>query len=1187
MLLAVLMLVTIGTPANAQDFRGSIVGKITDASGAVLPGVTVAVSNDETKVQQVVVSDTDGAFRVPYLNVGNYTVTVTLQGFKKVVRTGAKVTVGEAVRMDLVLEPGPVNEVVTVVAESPLLNTTTGISGMTIDAKQIAQLPLGDGTAYMLTRLAPGIMDTSDLHFARPMDNGNLAGIVANGVQGGNEFTIDGTFNMSNARGTGFSPPSDAISSFKVQTNAFDAQVGHTAGAVVNLALKSGTNRFRAQAGYFNRDASRTETPLLTERAGGTKPSRTYNRLTGTATGPIIQGRTFFMVSAEYLRDVQPEPSTFTVPTMKMRNGDLSEFSNAIYDPNSAFLVGNTVTRTPFTGNIIPDGRINPVARAYASYYPEPNRPGTVGNYFTNMLRPYDYHAFLTRLDHNLTESHRAFFTGYYSKRREDRYNWALGAPNSPDGLINGYTITQGFDYRSNLGFTGGWTSVMSNTTVFDMRAAFTRFGEYRDPASSFDPAALGFSSTALQLMQGHDILPLMTIGTFSTTNQSSTIASLGTQRADWGEGFNRPMTTWAFTPTVTKNWGDHALRLGYDLRYQSWLVQSAGFPAGRFRFDGSYTRLNNGAATNDRAQSWAQFLLGLPTTSNGAVAAPGTQSSQFEIASEGDFRQTSHGIFLQDDWRVSDRLTLNLGLRFEMLGGMSEVNDRNLAGFDTTSASPIEAQAKANYANAPIPQIPPSEFQVKGGLLFADGAVNESRTKVLPRASAAFMLTPKTVLRGGVGLFSYDFFFENTNQTGFSQATPVITTNDNGLTFTGANLTNPIPNGQMIEPVGNALGLSSQLGQNLGTIYQPDRDVALYTRWEMSVQQELPNNMVVAVTYLGSRGSNLPVVRAINNIPIQYLSTSRTRDAANETFLANNVTNPFANMWVGSGSSVQRQQLLRPHPQFGTISIEQYDGSDRYDAVSFQFDKRFRGGNSLTLQYTRSSLHDKLNYLNPADNILEDRVSPNDRPNRFAIGTSLQIPIGRDGFWGKDFNNFAEALLGGWRLSATYQYQSGFPLTWGAVYWDQACGDPSNLKSYIGKEVAGGTAGLDVPGWDMSCFYFHDALVQTNGQDDIVKQRADTRINLATANNVRYFPSTLPNVRSHQLHLMDFGVGKSFTFAGDATMQVRIEFINALNYTVLWNPGVDPRANTGLFGIVNQDRNNPRDIQLGLRFTF
>jgi hypothetical protein len=326
-----------------------------------------------------------------------------------------------------------------------------------------------------------------------------------------------------------------------------------------------------------------------------------------------------------------------------------------------------------------------------------------------------------------------------------------------------------------------------------------------------------------------------------------------------------------------------------------------------------------------------------------------------------------------------------------------------------------------------------------------------------------------------------------------------------------------------------------------------------------------------------------------VNNIPISYLSTSRTRDAANETLLSQNVPNPFAGLLPGSGfngATVARNQLLRPFPQFGTISVEQYGGSDTYDAATIQVDKRFSGGNSFTVQYTRSRTRDKLNYLNPADGKLEDRVSPNDRPNRLSIGTSLELPFGHDGIWGKDWNPTLNAVLGGWRLSGTYQYQSGFPLTWNnSVYWDSACGDPSSLKSYIGKEVSGGTAGLDVPGWDTSCFYFHDAPVQVGGVDNIALQRADPRINLG--NNVRYFPSTLPGVRTHQLHLLDFGVSKLFVLPKSVTMQVRIEFINALNYTVLWNPGLDPRATSGLFGVVNQDRNNPRDMQLGVKFTF
>ena len=365
----------LASPALAQDFRGSILGTVTDSTGAVLPGVTVTVTNTETTVSQTLVTDNKGAYQALYLNPGKYAVTAQLSGFKKIVRPSTDVRIGDALRIDIVLEAGGVNETVQVVAESPLLNTSSGVSGTTIDAKQIAELPLGDGTAYMLTRLAPGIVDSSDLHFARPMDNGNLAGIVANGVLGGNEFTIDGAPNMSNARGVGFSPPSDAIAQFKVQTNAFDAQTGHTAGAVVNLALKSGTNALRVASGYFNRDDNRSETPLLSQRQNLPKPTREYNRFTATGSGPIVKDKTFFMASYERLRDIQPEPAVYTVPTARMRAGDFGEFTTPIFDPMTA--TGTNATRTAFNNNVIPAGRINQVAAAYAALYPQPNRPDT------------------------------------------------------------------------------------------------------------------------------------------------------------------------------------------------------------------------------------------------------------------------------------------------------------------------------------------------------------------------------------------------------------------------------------------------------------------------------------------------------------------------------------------------------------------------------------------------------------------------------------------------------------------------------------------------------------------------------------------------------------------------------------------------------------------------------------------
>ena len=1169
----------------AQDFRGGISGVVTDSSGGVLPGVTVTVTNAATGVAQSTVTNSDGLYQVLYLNTGTYVVVAELSGFKKARRPDSVVHVGDVLRIDLTLQAGGIEEVVTVTGVAPLLNSTTGISGTTVDSQQIAQLPLGDGTAYMLTRLAPGIMDSSDLHFARPADNGNLGGIVANGTQGGNEFSIDGAPNLSNARGVGFSPPSDAISEFKVQTNAFDAQTGHTAGAVVNLALKSGTNDVRGAASYFNRSGARTAIPLLTERAGGSKPTRQYNRYTGTVGGPLVRNRTFFMASFERLRDVQPEPATYTVPTEKMRRGDFSEFATPIFDPST--VTGTTGTRSPFPNNQIAANRISAVAAAYAALYPLPNKSGTENNYFTNQLRPYDYNAVMGRVDHNFSSSTRAFGTVYFNKRQEDRYNWADN------------DVTHGFDYRTNTGINGGYTSAMSSNWLLDTRVSFTRFGEYRDPAATFDPATLGFSPTALQLMNGYKYLPFMTFGTFSTTNSNSTIASLGSQRSDWGDGFDRPMSTMSVAPTVTHLRGGHTLRAGYDLRFQKWNITNSGYPGGRFAFNGSYTRANNSAPLNDRAQSWAQFLLGLPTVGGGVVATPGTTSSQFEIAAPGEFTQYYHGLFLQDDWRVGSKLTLNLGVRLEINPGMREAQNRNLGGFDTTASNPIEAAAQAAYARNPIPEIPVGSFRVPGGLRFENGATYNTLVKPLPRAAFSYLANERTVFRAGAGLFSYDLFFDNINQQGYSVGTPVLTTLDNGLTFTGATLANPIPSGGLVQPAGASQGLASSLGQNLtanspavggvqatNNLVQPDRKAPYYTRWELGMQHDFSQGWVLALSYVGSRGTNLPVFRDVNNIPVRYLSTSRFRDTANETFLTSNVPSPFTGLLPGStinGATVQRQQLLRPFPEFGTFGIEDNNGSDRYQAGSIQLERRFRNGNSFTIQYTRSSLRDKFKYLNPADGVLEDRTSPNDRPNRLSLGSSIALPFGRERRWGGDWKRAVDAVLGGWQVSGTYQYQSGFPLTWNSVYYDASCGDPTSLVSSTGKTVNGKIAGLDTPAWDISCFYFHDAAVQTAGVDDPAKQRADARIQLA--NNVRYFPSTLPDVRTHQLHLLDVGLFKNVKLASGVSAQLRLEFINALNYTVLWNPDTNPRNAT--FGFINQDRNNPRDLQLGLRVTF
>jgi hypothetical protein len=1194
--IVLLALAAVVGPAQAQDFRGSIAGTVSDATGGVLPGATVTVTHTGTNVAVELVTDARGYYQARYLNSGTYSVTAKLQGFSVAVRKSIEVRVGDTLTVDLALSPGGLDEVIEVTASTPILNTTSGVSGQVIDSTQIQELPLADGTAYMLTRLAPGIADSSDLHFSRPMDNGNLGGVVSGGAIGGNEFTLDGAPNRVSPNNTtptnnsgvvGFSPPSDAIAEFKVQTNAFDAQSGQTAGASVNLALKSGTNSLRGAASYFNRSDSRSATPLLSQRAGSEKPSRSYNRRSLTLSGPVIRDKTFFMASYEHLRDVQPEPATYTVPTLRMRQGDFSEFTTTIFDPATA--AGSTNQRSAFAGNIIPSSRINPVAAAYAALYPEPNLPGTDDNYFTNQSRPYDYNALLGRIDHNFSSTHKAFLSAYWNKRQEDRYNWALGASNATgDGAINGFEVTHGFDYRSNLGAILGYTASFSSTLLLDVRGSVSRFGEWRDPAQEFDPASLGFSSSTAGLFGDYRYLPFFTFGTFSTTNQNSTVASLGAQRSDWGQGFDRPFYNISLAPTLTRLWGGHSFRLGYELRYRRWDITNAPYGAGRYHFNGAYTRANNSAPLNDTGQSFAQFLLGLPTTGTNTVATAGSTGSQFEIAADGDYRQVSHGLFLQDDWRISHRLTVNVGVRLEVDQALREAQDRNLAGFDTVAASPIEPAAVANYARAPIAEIPAAQFQVKGGVRFADGPTYNTLVKPLPRLAGSYLLNDKTVLRAGVGLFSFPFYFDAGNQSGFSQPTGVITTTNNGTTFL-ADLTNPLPGGALIQPPGASLGLGSALGLTVGTVVPAERKTPYYRRWQLSLQRDLGRGILVEAMYVGSRGTHLPVTRELNQLPLQYLSTSPSRDTARESSLSEQVPNPFQGLLPGTGlngATIQRKQLLLPFPQFlagsnngavsgtGTVSVgtEEYVGSDRYDAGTLRLEKRFGSGNSVLATYTRSHLTDKLNYLNPASGVLEDRISPNDRPNRFTVGATMRFPFGRGQKWGSDWKGFTEGALGGWRLSANYQYQSGFPLTWNNnVYYDPTR-DPKDLKSNIGATVNGQIAGLDVPAWDTSGFYIDGGTGRT-----------DARIQMG--NNVRTFPSTLPSVRTHDLNLLDLGLSKSFHLPKDATLQIRLEAINALNYTVLWNPNLDPR--NASFGLVNQDRNNPRDLQIGARVTF
>src|SRR5436190_137588 len=410
-----LLFLTIGVSASAQEFRGSVTGRVTDPNGAVIPGATVTIKNIGTNGENTVTTNDDGSYTFPLLQPGKYTLTVTSQGFNTTTREDIEVRVTDRITLDVQLQTAGLTGMVTVVSVQAL-ETGSVSTGSVLEGKQISELPLTEGTAYQLATLAPGIAYTGNPQFTAPISNGNLAAFRSNGAPPQNQITLDGSPNYAFDGAVGFSPPADAVQEFKIQTNSFDAQQGYSAGATVNVAVKNGTNDPHGSVYYFNRDRSRSANNFFSNRSGQDRPVRTYHRFGGVLNGPLYipkvyngHDKTFFLFSYERLKDNVAEPQLFTVPTAAMRTGDFSALiadrtniasaaNTVIYNPFSGTTSGSNVVRTSFgcptsgavpagsTCNMIPSTLFNQVALALIKFYPSPNVTGTANgtqnNYF-------------------------------------------------------------------------------------------------------------------------------------------------------------------------------------------------------------------------------------------------------------------------------------------------------------------------------------------------------------------------------------------------------------------------------------------------------------------------------------------------------------------------------------------------------------------------------------------------------------------------------------------------------------------------------------------------------------------------------------------------------------------------------------------------------------------------------------
>ena len=1131
---------------TAQEFRATISGRVTDVQDSAVPSVKISVVQTGTQAKFETASDHEGLYTIPFLPPAEYRLTAESPGFKRYVRDNLAVGANERLGINIQMEVGVVSETINVAAEAAVLQTTTASTGQVISSAQIENMPVSGRTPLALAQLAFGVVPNTDPRFTRPFDNAGPSGFSMGGAPAQvNELLIDGAADNTGDLRVAYNPPMDAVTEVKAESFQADAAYGHSGGGTVNIITRSGTNQFHGTLYEFNQNSAFNATPFFTNKAGAKKPVSRFNQYGGSFSGPIripkivdARNRLFFLFAYEGVRDALPAPTTNTMPTSAERNGDFSALLNVgsiyqIYDPLTGVVQGGRIARQPFPNNTIPADRISPIAKNYLQYYAQPNQPGQA-NGQANFLSNTDgernrFYNTLGRMDVNLSDRHKFFFGA--------RNNLRVGSGGNGFGKSVYDNPTAGnYLQRLNWGLTFDDVYTITNSFLMNSRLNWTRFVE---PQTNF---SLGYDSTSLGLPAylssnaPRKILPRVSFTTFTALGSDG--------------GIERPLDIFQIFESFTKIQGKHSLKFGVDLRQYRESQLNAGYSNGTFVFNNNWT---NGPLDNSPAapigQDLAAFLLGMPT------------SGQYDLNAFRQNKNNYYAAYLQDDFRVRSNLTLNIGVRMEGETPTTERYNRTINGFDNSTPSPIAARAIAAYAANPIAEIPASQFKVNGGPLFAapgnTGIYDTPKANFSPRFGFAWTpgIVAKTVLRGGAGIFYFPYGIAGNNAPGFSQTTPLVATNDGYLTA-AATLANPFPNG-IQRPSGSSLGLATFLGQSI-TFYDPHPGYAYSTRWQLSVQRELFPNVLLELGYMGNKAVKMPVNYNFDGTPLQYLSTSPTRDQATIDRLSANVPNPFAGLLPGTGlngSVVARSQLLGAFPQYsgtsGVVGQSFTDGSSYFHAFDARIEKRFSHGFLMLINYQKSKLLEKRSRLNDLDPRLEKRIAAEDRPYRLVWSGTYDLPFGRGKALLRNTNRFADLAVGGWNVNLITTFTTGTALGWGNVIY---LGGPLNLDPH-----------------------------NVDNSFDV------TRFNRVSAqqlgSNLRTFPTRFANLRADSVQQVDFSIIKGFRITEQVRMTYRCEFFNSTNRAIFNPPDLGPTSST--FGKILSQANTPRRIQMALRLVF
>ena len=1137
----------------AQSFTATVRGVVSDSSQAAIPSAKVTLTEVSRNLDHTAVSDSSGRFLVSALPPGTYTLTAEAAGFEKFTQKAFELQVQQEATVNVSMLISGVATTVEITSGAPLINTTSADLGTVVDNRFIQSMPLANRTPLTLVSLAAGVTPVNTSAGGQSSTN-----FVANGVRNStSDVLLDGMSLTNVEQNSGitnleYQPSVDVVQEFKVQTNFFSAEFGNTGGAVVNMVTKSGTNQFHGVGYEFARNAVMNANSWFSNRAGHTIPDFKRNVFGGTLGGPVLipkvyngRNKTFFFFDYEGTRQSTAATQLSSIPTLKERAGDFSDTRDAngtlitIYNPFDTYKAADGRTlRNAFAGNIVPASLQNPVAKNALAYYPAPTSDGTLythtNNFFGQGVSTAQASQIDAKIDHNLSDKSR--FSSRYSLNFDNNSIPANFFGNAADPYSNGdsHTRTQQFVFD--------FTRVQNPTTILDLR-----YGVLRQHAQT-DPKSTGFNPTSLGLPSVYLTSGILQFPSFQPEGYQQ-VGMVGYGLIQRGDDVQ------SIVGNVTKIFSGHSLKVGAEARLMRLNYLQPGYPQGNFTFARATTNQDPNASSSIQGNAIASMLLGWGSGGDYNLDPPSASASKY------------FGYYVQDDWKISRRLTVNLGLRLDYDVPRTERYNR-LSWFDFNAPSPIAGM---------VPGYP----NLKGAFEFANSntrsPVDGDYNNWQPRIGFAYALDDKTAIRSGYGIY-YTVSratIKGHTGSGFSTDSSPQFSRDGGLTEY-ATLSNPYPNGLTLPP-GNSQGAATFLGLSVGTDSRPDSNPQ-YQSWNFSVQRQLPGSSVLEVNYTGSKGTHLYFgggVENQNRLDPMYWSLGRT--ALNAL-----VPNPFFGIITDTRSAlsaptVTLNTLLRPYPQYsGGVSGDTPNiGNSIYHGVQFKYEKRFSHGFSVVSNYTISKLIDdssfssgNVSFLGGTTSVqdyknlrLERSVSSMDVPQRAVISFNYELPVGHGKALGSSWNKPVNAVLGGWSVDGLMTFSRGYPIVpalQGGVLWEgtqrpNLIGDPStqgSVESRINN-------------------YFNTAAFSRPAPDTF-----------GTA------PRTL-NYRTPGIKNADLSLLKTVRFTEARYLQLRLEAFNVTNTVTFGTP--NSTYGSSSFGVISgyAGGRGPRELQLAAKFYY